>query len=142
MRYICFGYYKPAKHASMTDAQREAMLDKCFEYDDCLRANGNWAGGEALQPSETAVTVHEKNGKVAMVDGPFAETKEQLGGIILLEARDKGQAIEIISRHPALKYGGKFEIRPTADMTEMIQASERRRRRLQCEKASAEVPSR
>ena len=57
MKYICLGYYEPAKHAGMTEGERNAMFDECFDYDDHLRANGHWAGGEALQPSETALTV-------------------------------------------------------------------------------------
>jgi hypothetical protein len=129
MKYVCFGYYEPAKHAGMTEDERHAMFDECFEYDDHLRANGHWAGGEALQPSETALTLYWKNGKVATTDGPYAETKEQVGGILVLEARDMNHAIQLMSQHPALKYGSLFEIRPAADLSEMIKASEQRRRK-------------
>jgi hypothetical protein len=128
MKYICLGYYEPAKHAGMTEDERNTMFDECFEYDDHLRANGHWAGGEALQPSETALTVYWKNGKVATTDGPYAETKEQLGGILVLEARDMNHAIQLISQHPAVKYGSIFEVRPVGDMEEIVQASELRRR--------------
>ncbi len=128
MKYICLGYYQPARNAAMTEDERKTMFDACFEYDDHLRADGHWGGGEALQPQETALTLSWKNGKVATTDGPFAETKEQLGGILVLEARDMNHAIQLISQHPALKYGSTFEIRPTFDMSEMIQASEQRRR--------------
>ena len=76
MKYICLGYYDPARHAAMTEQEREAMFDECFEYDDHLRVNGHFVGGEALQPSETALTLYWKNGKVATTDGPYAETKE------------------------------------------------------------------
>ena len=127
MKYICLGYYEPAKHATMTEDERNAMFDECFEYDDYLRANGHFAGGEALQPSETAVTVSWKNGKVAMTDGPYTETKEQLGGILVLEARDMNHAIQLMSQHPSLKFGSSFDIRPTGDLNEMIQKSEQRR---------------
>jgi hypothetical protein len=130
MKYICLGYYEPAKHGGMTEAERNAMFDECFEYDDHLRATGNWAGGEALQPSETALTVYWKNGKVATTDGPYTETKEQLGGILVLEARDMNHAIQLMSQHPSLKYGSQFEIRPTGDLTEMMKASEQRRRKV------------
>jgi hypothetical protein len=68
------------------------MFDKCFEYDDHLRANGHFSAGEALQPRETALTSYWKNGKVATTDGPYAETKEQLGGILVLEAHDMNHA--------------------------------------------------
>jgi hypothetical protein len=64
MKYICLGYYDPARHAAMTDQEREAMFDECFEYDDHLRTNGHFAGGEALQPGETALTLYWKNNKV------------------------------------------------------------------------------
>src|SRR5215469_18284299 len=73
VKYICFGYYDKGKHEGMTDSEHHAMFDTCFEYDDHLRANGHWAGGEALQPPETALTLYWKNGKVATTDGPYAE---------------------------------------------------------------------
>jgi len=127
MKYIFMGYYDPAKHAAMTEDERNAMFDECFEYDD-LRANGHSAGGEALQPAETALTLYWKNGKVATTDGPYVETKEQLGGIGVLEARDMNHAIQLMSQHPVLKYGCIFEIRPAGDMSEIMKASEQRRR--------------
>jgi hypothetical protein len=71
-----------------------------------------------------------KNGKVASTDGPYAETKEQLGGILVLEARDMNHAIQLMSQHPAVKYGSIFEIRPTGDMSEIMKASEQRRHKL------------
>ena len=126
MKYICLGYIQPGKLENMTESQRHAMLDECFEYDDRLRANGHFAAGEALQPPETATTLNWKNGKVAVTDGPYAETKEQLGGILVLEARDLDHAIQLISQHPGVKYG-PFEIRPAADLGEMIRESEQRR---------------
>jgi hypothetical protein len=129
MKYICLGYYEPAKHAGMSEDERNAMFDECFEYDDHLRSNGHWAGGEALQPPENALTLYWKNGKVATTDGPYVETKEQLGGILMLEARDMNHAIQLMSQHPAVKYGSIFDIRPVQDMDEIIQASEQRRRK-------------
>ena len=105
-----------------------AMFDTCFAYDDHLRASGNWSAGEALQGTETAKTLSSRNGKVAITDGPYAETKEQLGGLLILEARDMNHAVQLMTQHPALKYGNIFEIRPAGDMSEVIRASERRRR--------------
>jgi hypothetical protein len=130
MKYICLGYYDPAKHAGMTEDELNAMFDECFEYDDHLRANGHWVNGEALQPPETALTVYWRNGKVATTDGPYAETKETLGGLMVLEARDMNHAHQLMSQHPSLKYGSRFEIRPTGDMSEIIQKSEERRRKV------------
>jgi hypothetical protein len=129
MKYLCLGYYDKGKFDSMTEAERNAMFDACFEYDDHLRASGHWAGGEALQGTETALTLYGKNGKVATTDGPYAETKEQLGGILVLEARDMNHAVQLMSQHPALTFGTIFEIRPAGDMSEIMKESEQRRRK-------------
>lgn len=128
IKYICLGYYDKSKHDAMTEAEKDAMFDACFAYDDHLRANGHWAIGEALQPAETALTVYWKNGKVATTDGPYVETKEQLGGIGILEARDMNHAHQILSQHPSLKFGSVWEIRPVGDLSEIRKASEHRRR--------------
>ena len=128
MKYICLGYIEPGKFENMSESERNAMLDECFTYDDELRKNGNFAAGEALQPADTAMTLYWKNGKVATTDGPYAETKEQLGGIQILEARDLNHAIQLISQLPGFKYGlGPIEIRPVADLNEMMKESEQRR---------------
>jgi hypothetical protein len=129
MKYICLGYYDKDKFEAMPENERQSMFDTCLEYDDHLRANGHFAGGEALQSSETALTLYWKNGKVATTDGPYAETKEQLGGILVLEARDMNHALQLMAQHPALTYGNIFEIRPVADMNEMMKASEQRRQK-------------
>ena len=126
MKYICLGFIEPGKFENMTETERHAMVDECFDYDDKLRANGHLAAGEALQPPGTAMTLYWKNGKVAVTDGPYAETKEQLGGILVLEARDLNHAIQLISQHPGVK-NGPFEIRPAADLNEMVKQSEQRR---------------
>jgi hypothetical protein len=129
MKYICLGYYDKGKFDAMTEAERNAMYDACFDYDDHLRANGQWGIGEALQPAATALTLHWKEGKVATTDGPYAETKEQLGGIGVLEARDMNHAVQIMAQHPALAYGTIWEIRPAGDLNEILKASEQRRRK-------------
>ena len=101
-------------------------MDGCFAYDDVLRKNGHFIGGEGLQGARTAMTLRSRGGKVLVTDGPYAETKEQLGGILMLEARDMDHAIELMSKHPGVR-GGPFEIRPAADLTGLIRDSERRR---------------
>ncbi len=115
----------------MTEDERHAALDDCFEHNDHLRANGHLVAELPLQPPQTAVTLYWKNGKVATTDGPYAETKEQVGDIqILFEARDLNHAVQLVSQLPGFKYGlGPVEIRPVADLTEMIKESERRRRK-------------
>jgi len=128
MKYICLGYMEPGKFENMSESERNTTFDECFEYNDHLRANGHAATEVPLQPPETAVTLHWKNGKVATTDGPYTETKEQLAGLLILEARDLNHAIQLISQHPGMKLGTN-EIRPVADLSEIIKESERRRRK-------------
>src|SRR5580704_13785622 len=130
MKYICLGYLEPAKFEGMSEDERHATFDECFEYNDRLRANGHLVAEIPLQPPETALSLYLKNRKVATTDGPYAETKEQLGGNQILEARDLNQAVQLISQQPGFKYGlGPIEIRPVADLSEIIKESEQRRRR-------------
>jgi hypothetical protein len=126
MKYICLGYIEENKWETMSENERNAMMDECFTYDDVLRKNGHFAGGEALQSPRNATTLRWQDGRVTTTDGPYAETKEQLGGILILEARDLNHAIQLMSKHPGVK-AGPFEIRPAADLTGMIRESEQRR---------------
>jgi uncharacterized protein YndB with AHSA1/START domain len=128
MKYICLGYFDEKKWEAMSESEQTAVLDECFAYDDVLRKNGHFVGGEALQSARNAATLRLKNGKVSITDGPFAETKEQLGGILILEATDLNHAIRLLSKHPGLKVG-PFEIRPVDDMSAVVAESERRRSR-------------
>lgn len=126
MKYICLGYIDPEKWANLSESESHAMMDECCAYDDELRRHGHFAGGEGLQPPRTAATLRWKDGAVTITDGPYAETKEQIGGILILEARDLNHAIQLMSKHPGVKIG-PFEIRPAADLSEMIRESEARR---------------
>ena len=126
MKYICLGYMEAKKFEAMSESERNAFVDGCFAYDDVLRKNGHFVGGEALQSAQSAVTLRFRGGRVSVTDGPYAETKEQLGGILILEANDLNHAIELMSKHPGVR-GGPFEIRPAADLTGMIRESEQRR---------------
>ena len=128
MKYICLGYIEPGKFEGMTEDERHATLDECFEYNDRLRANGHLVTEVALQPPETALTLYGKNGRVETTDGPYAETKEQLGGIQIIEARDLNHAVQLISQLPGFKHGlGPVEIRPVVDLNELWKESEQRR---------------
>jgi len=130
MKYICLGYLEPGKFENMSESERNTVLDECFSYNDELRKNGHLLAEEPLQPANTAVTLHWKKGKVAVTDGPYAETKEQLGGIQVLEARDLNHAIQLISQSPGLRLGcGIIEIRPAEDISEIVKTSEQRRRK-------------
>ena len=119
MKYLCLVYLDEKKWHEVPDSE-------CLTYDAAIRRSGHCIASEALQPVETATTVRVRSGKVSITDGPYAETKEQLGGILMLEAKDLNHAIQLMSEHPGVK-AGPFEIRPAADLNEMIRESELRR---------------
>jgi hypothetical protein len=110
MRFVCLGYMDETKWDALSEGERSTLMEECFAYDDELRRGGHFAGGEALQGVRNAVTLRYRDGKAAITDGPYAETKEQLGGILFLEARDLNHAIQLMSRHPGVRCG-PFEIR-------------------------------
>lgn len=111
MKYICLGYIDEKKFAELPQEEIQRLMGECFAYDDELRRGGHFVGGEALDSARNAVTLRMKNGNVEVTDGPYAETKEVLGGILLLEARDLNHAISLMSKHPGVRIG-PFEIRP------------------------------
>ncbi len=111
MKFVCLGFIEESKRESLSDEQGQRMMQACFRYDDELRRGGHFLGGQALQSARHAVTLRMKNGSVDVTDGPYAETKEMLGGILLLEARDLNHAIALMSKHPGVTMG-PFEIRP------------------------------
>jgi hypothetical protein len=111
MKYVCLGFIDETKFAAIPQEEAMRMMDECFAYDDELRRGGHFIGGEALDTARNAVTLRTRNGQVEVTDGPFAETKETLGGILFLEARDLNHAIALMSKHPGVKMG-PFEIRP------------------------------
>lgn len=119
MKFICLGYIDEKKFAQVPPEEAQRMMDECFAYDDVLRRGGHFVGGEALDSASKAVTLSTKNGALNVVDGPFAETKEVLGGILFLEARDMSHAIELMSKHPGVKMG-PFEIRPANEVIHQI----------------------
>jgi hypothetical protein len=119
MRFVCLGCLDKEAWARLGPAERRSLVDECIAFDKELAAQGRFAAGFALQDSANATTVRWNGGKASLVDGPFAETKEMLGGILILEAKDKDEALRIISRHPGIRIG-PFEVRP-ADEAFMAQ---------------------
>lgn len=111
MKFVCLGYYDEKTWETVPQSEQTAMMEECFAYDDVLRKNGHFAGGEALQGARNARTLRYRNGKVTVTDGPYAETKEQLGGYHLVECRDLDEAIAIAQRIPSLRVGGSVEVR-------------------------------
>jgi hypothetical protein len=126
MRFVCFGYLDTEKWSKIAPAEQNAMIDRCIAYDETLKKNGHWVHGEGLQGPDATVSLHAKGGTVAVTDGPYAETKELLGGLLIIEARDRNHAVELISHHPGVQMGA-WEIRPAQDLTPMIEASKKRR---------------
>lgn len=110
MRFVCLGYFDEGIWEAMSESERTAFIDACFAYDEELQRAKHMVGGEGLTTPREAATVRWKSGRVAVTDGPFAETKEQIGGLMYLEARDLNQAIQLMSKHPGVRVGG-FEIR-------------------------------
>jgi hypothetical protein len=106
MKYICFEYLDTKKWATLSASEQNAAIDECFTYDeDVLRKNGHWVGEEGLQGPENDTTLRYQNGKVSVTDGPYAETKEMLGGLLILEARDLDEAIQLLFQAPRHKDG-------------------------------------
>jgi hypothetical protein len=112
MKFVALGYMDETQWDEMPEVERKTIMEKCFAFDDELRKSGNLIGAEALQSIRNTATLRYQNGKVTVTDGPFTETKEQLGGFLILEARDLNHAIQLMSKHPGVLSGGPFEIRP------------------------------
>jgi hypothetical protein len=116
MKYLCLIYENEKNWETMPPAQLEAVMHEYFAFTADIGKSGNYIAGEALQPTGTATTVRVRNGKISTTDGPFAETKEQLGGFYLVEAKDLNEAIQIASRIPTARFGS-VEVRPVMDFS-------------------------
>ena len=115
MKYLCLVYSEEERLETISDSE-------CVAYDDTLRQNGQCLASEALQPVQTATTVRVRNGRVAVTDGPFAETKEQLAGFYLIEARDLNEAIQLAAKIPPARVGS-VEVRPIRPIREMVRGT-------------------
>lgn len=115
MKYLCLVYYDESQLEAMTKTEWESLVGECLDCAGGLRDSGQLLAGEALQPTHTATTVRVRNGRTATTDGPFAETKEQLAGFYLLEARDLNDAVQAASKIPPARYGS-IEVRPIRDL--------------------------
>jgi hypothetical protein len=115
MRYLCLVYLVENEMATMSESESDACTDESLAYDEALRRSGQLILAHALERVETATTVRVRKGKLFTTDGPFAETKEQLGGFILIEARDLNDAIQAASRIP-LARRGSIEVRPIKEL--------------------------
>ena len=115
MRYLCLIYNDEKQLNARSKSEAEAFTGEYFAFTEAIRQSGHYLGGEALQPVRTATTVRVRNGKLATTDGPFAETKEQLGGFWVIRAPDLDVALEIAARG-SQACGNPVEVRPFEDL--------------------------
>jgi hypothetical protein len=111
MQYLLLIYQNEAEADAVAEAGRKAMINEYREFTQSIIQSGNFKAGDGLQRTSTATTVRVRNGKTLTTDGPFAETREQLGGYYLVEAKDLDAAIAIAARVPSAKFGS-IEVRP------------------------------
>jgi hypothetical protein len=115
MQYLCLIYTDESADARMTQEQGQALMGEYFAFTEGIKKSGHYVGGNPLQATKTASTVRVRQGKMSTTDGPFAETKEQLGGYYLIEAKDLNDAIQVASKIPAAR-SGSVEVRPIMKM--------------------------
>jgi hypothetical protein len=111
MKYLCLIYDDEKKAGTMSKSDLDALMTDYFAFTEDIKKSGHYRAGEALQPVQTATSVRVRNGKVSTTDGPFAETKEQLGGFYMVDAKDLNEAIQIAAKIPSAKTG-TVEVRP------------------------------
>ena len=114
MKYLCLIYENEKSWETMPKDQADALLGEYGTFTEDIQKSGHLLGGEALQPTQSATTIRVRNGKISTTDGPFAETKEQLGGYYLIEARDLNDAIKVAAKIPSARHGS-VEIRPVME---------------------------
>jgi hypothetical protein len=115
MKYLCLVHFEEGKLSALSKSESEALTDESLAYDEELQRNGHLVVAHALQPARTAMIVRVRNGKLSATDGPFAETKEQLGGFILIDAKDLGDAIQVAAKIPLARLGS-IEVRPVENL--------------------------
>ena len=114
MKYLCLVYHEELKIDALPETEYAAIVGEVLDYREELRRSGHYIASSPLQPVQSATTIRVRNGKLSITDGPFAETKEQLGGFYLIEATDLNDAIRLASRMPPARLGS-IEVRPLKD---------------------------
>jgi hypothetical protein len=115
MKYVCLIYIDEKKADAMPKSEMDALMEETSAYNEALQKSGHFVSAAGLQPIQTATTVRMRNGRASLTDGPFAETKEVLGGFYVIEARDLNAAIQVASRSPSLRIGS-VEVRPIDEL--------------------------
>jgi len=119
MKYLCMVIVDEKKLKALSKSDSEALDDESLAYDETLRKGGHFLAAQALQPVKAGTTLRLRNGKLSVTDGPFVETKEQIGGFILIEAKDLNEAIHLASKIPVLRFGA-VEVRPVKELVASI----------------------
>ena len=122
MKYLCLIYDDEKTLAAMPKSDGDAFMGEYFTFTEDIKKSGHYVAGEALHPVETATTVRIRNGRLSTTDGPFAETKEQLGGFYLIEAADLNEAIRVAAKIPSARIGS-IEVRPVVDFEQQQPSS-------------------
>ncbi len=117
MKYLCMIFFDEQKLDTLSKQEYETLVNESLAYDDVLRKSGHLLANQALQSVHAATTIRPQGAKTAIIDGPFAETKEQIGGFLLIAARDLQEAIQLASGIPAIRLGG-VELRPIKELTD------------------------
>jgi hypothetical protein len=115
MKFLCVVFVDEAKMAKLPSKEAQDLDDASVDHDATLRKSGHLLAAQALQPGRTAATIKVRKGKVMVTDGPFIETKEQVGGFLLIEAKDRDEAIQLMSTVPVASYG-TVEVRPVQEL--------------------------
>lgn len=115
MKYLCLVYGEEENYQALSKEQSDALISQSLAYDEALRKSGHYVASDALESVRTARTLRRQNGKVSVTDGPFAETKEQLLGFILIDAKDLGDAVRVASQIPCACLGS-VEVRAVANL--------------------------
>ena len=117
MKYLCLSYDEEKKLGAMSKGESDAFMGEYFAFTEGIRKSRHYLGGEALQPVQTATTVRVRGGKMSTTDGPLAETKEQLGGFYMINARDLNDAIQVVAKIPSARLGS-VEVRPIMEFNQ------------------------
>ena len=124
MKYLCMVCVDEKKLDALSDTESQALDDESLAYDETLRKGGHLLAAQALQSVQTARTVRIRNGKILVTDGPFAETREQIGGFLLIEAKDMNEAIQLAAKAPVIRLGG-IEVRPVKELTPSLDSRQK-----------------
>lgn len=115
MKFLCVVFVDEKKMATLSSGEAQSLDDASIGNDQALRKSGHLLAAQALEPARTAATVKVRKGKAVITDGPFIETKEQVGGFLLIEAKDRDEAIQLMSKVPVASYG-TIEVRPVKEL--------------------------